>query len=133
MQVQEMIAAHPNAKGRPNARLTDCIEQCYNCAQTCTSCADASLAEPDILELKQVIRLCLDCADICTPTGSMASRRTGSNVVTLRAVIEACEMACRVSADECEKHAHHHEHCRICADACLRCADACTAALAEVH
>ena len=133
MPVHEMISAHPDVQGRTSARLLDCIEQCYSCAQTCTSCADACLAEPDVMALRQCIRLNLDCADICGATGAMASRRTGSNVHTLRAVIEACEVACRACAAECQKHAQHHEHCRVCADVCARCADACRAALADVH
>jgi hypothetical protein len=83
--------------------------------------------------LKQCIRLNLDCADICGATGSMASRRTGSNVPVLRALIQACEQACRACGDECLKHADKHEHCRVCADECLRCAESCRDAVAEVH
>ena len=34
-------------------------------------------------------------------------------------------MACRACGDECEKHAAHHEHCRLCAEVCRRCEQAC--------
>ena len=36
-----------------------------------------------------------------------------------------------VRAEECEKHAGMHEHCRICAEACRRCEQACDQLLAE--
>lgn len=133
MQVHEMISAHPDVQGSTADLLLRCIEECYNCAQVCTSCADACVAEQSVDKLKQCIRLNLDCADICATAGAMGSRRTGSNVEVLRAVIRACELACRRCGEECERHAGDHGHCRICADACMRCADACGEALAEVH
>ena len=133
MQVHEMISTHPDVQGSTADRLLRCIEECYGCAQTCTSCADACLAESSADKLKQCIRLNLDCADICATTGAMATRRTGENVEVLRAVIQACELACRRCGEECRSHAEMHEHCRICAEACMRCAESCNEALAEVH
>ena len=50
----------------------------------------------------------------------------------LRAMIETCALACRICAEECEKHAGRHEHCRVCAAECRRCEQACTAAIARV-
>jgi hypothetical protein len=50
----------------------------------------------------------------------------------LRASVEACVEACRVSRDECERHALHHEHCRLCAESCRRCEEACRALLAAL-
>lgn len=132
MHVQEMISTHPRVKGNTNDALLDCVEQCYDCSQTCTACADACLGEPSVAELTQCIRLNLDCADVCAVTGALASRRTGSNDQVLARQIEACALACRLCADECEKHAQRHEHCRICADACEQCFDACQDALASL-
>ena len=109
-----------------------CIEECYSCAQICVSCADACLAEQDSRDLRQCIRLNLDCADVCVATGALASRRTGSNEGVLLAVLAACGEACRTCAGDCEKHAAHHAHCRICADACRDCADACDKAMQAV-
>jgi hypothetical protein len=40
-------------------------------------------------------------------------------------MLHACAAACRLCADECEKHAKMHEHCRICAESCRRCVSAC--------
>ncbi|MEX0759736.1 MAG: four-helix bundle copper-binding protein, partial [Tistlia sp.] len=104
----------------------------YRCAQACTSCADACLAEESVADLRQCIRSDLDCATICTATGEAASRRTGSNEALLRELLEVCRSACRTCAEECERHAGMHEHCRICAEACRSCEAACADALPTI-
>jgi hypothetical protein len=87
-------------------------------------CADACLSEPAFAELAHCIRTDLDCADICTATAQVLSRRTGTAGV-LDALLRACEEACRACAGECERHATHHRHCALCAEACRSCEDAC--------
>ena len=131
MHVQQMISTHPQVRGNTNDALIRCIEECFDCAQTCTSCADACLAEDMVQDLRQCIRFNLDCADICAATGTVATRRTGSNEMVIRAMLEACAQACRLCKEECQRHARM-EHCRVCADACQRCEDACQGALATV-
>ncbi len=76
-------------------------------------------------DLTQCIRANLDCADICTTTGSALSRHTGYDANVTRALLEACATACTSCGDSCEQHASMHEHCRICAEACRRCERAC--------
>jgi hypothetical protein len=125
MHVEEMIRTHPQVRGSTNDALIRCIELCYDCAQTCTVCADACLAEDEVKELAQCIRLNHDCADVCAATGSLGSRRTGSNELVLRSMLEACAQACRLCGEECARHAQHHEHCRICAESCRECEHAC--------
>lgn len=133
MHAREMISAHPDVKGDVSEALISCIEACYDCAQTCSSCADACIAEEEVAKLRQCIRRNLDCADICTATGSLASRHVGPDQEVLRSAIELCALACRLCAEECEKHASHHEHCKICAAECRRCERACAAAVRVVH
>jgi hypothetical protein len=133
MHVREMISTHPHVQGSTADALLRCIEECYGCAQTCTTCADACLGEDNVSQLVQCIRLNMDCADICAATGAMASRRTGSNIEVLRTTIQACAEACRVCGEECRKHAQMHEHCRICAEACESCEQACRDAVSQVH
>jgi len=125
MQAVKMISAHPNVQGNTNDVLASGIEDFYNCAQICISCADACLAEDVTPELKQCIRTDLDCAAITSAAGEIASRQTGSNEELLRQVLQACETSCRLCAEECEKHANKHEHCKICAEACRKCEDTC--------
>jgi hypothetical protein len=127
MSVQEMLRSHPTAPAGEDQELIRCIEECLVCAQACTSCADASVAEDDVASLRLTIRLCLDCADVCESTGRVATRLTGNQSSPLAAMLEACADACRRSGEECERHAEHHEHCRLCADECKRCEEACRA------
>ncbi|MBI2260895.1 MAG: four-helix bundle copper-binding protein [Caulobacterales bacterium] len=133
MHAQEMIATHPHVQGSVNAALIRCIDECYDCAQACVICADACLGEEMVQSLLQCIRLNQDCADLCAAAGAIAWRRTGSNETVIRATLQACAEACRVCAEECERHAKMHEHCRISADSCRRCEDACTAAIQTVQ
>jgi len=71
------------------------------------------------------IRLCLDCADVCTATVGVVSRQTENDANVTRSLLEACVSACKSCRQECERHAEMHEHCRVCADACRRCEEAC--------
>lgn len=132
MQARPMISSHPDVKGNVNEALIRCIEECFACAQVCVSCADACLAEEMVPHLRQCIRLNLDCADVCAATGSVGTRRTGSNEEVIRHMLEACATACRLCGDECEGHSGRHEHCRICADSCRRCERSCREALASM-
>ena len=47
-------------------------------------------------------------------------------------LLDACAATCKSSGDECERHAHLHEHCRVCAEACRRCEQACRELLAAI-
>lgn len=128
--ISAMIDAHPRGAGSiDKEKLAEGIAACFECAQTCTVCADACLGEDMVSDLSACIRTDLDCADICTTTGNILSRQTGRNTGVTRAVLQACRTACAVCAEECESHAGMHEHCRICAEACRRCEAACASLL----
>lgn len=129
MQTKEIIATHPDVRGNVNQVLIDAIDAAYACAQTCTSCADACLAENMVADLRQCIRLNLDCADVCGAMATLGSRRTGSNEEVIRKMLDACVTSCRLCGAECQRHAGKHEHCRVCADVCRRCEAACQSAL----
>lgn len=131
MHAQEILATHPQAAPDANGQLAACIEACLDCAQVCTVCADACLGEEMVADLVQCIRTDLDCADICTATAAIAARRSSESI--LRDVLTACEGACRTCAEECERHAKMHDHCRICAEVCRRCEQSCRQALRTFH
>ncbi|MHA7264638.1 four-helix bundle copper-binding protein [Arthrobacter sp. TMN-37] len=125
-RIAAMLDAYPKDLGGVDRdKLIECITACYECAQTCTACADACLSEDEVAHLTKCIRTDLDCSDVCAATGAVLSRHTGYDANLTRAVLLACEAACRTCADECEQHAAMHEHCRICAEACRRCETAC--------
>jgi len=105
--------------------LTEVIDALSRCAQACAADTDADLSEPDVTEMVQCIRLCLDCVDVCTATGGVMSRPADKDASVARTLLEACVAICKSCGDECERHAHMHEHCRVCAEACRRCERAC--------
>jgi hypothetical protein len=125
VSAREIINLHPHPSNVDRDVLLRCIEECLDCAASCTSCADADLAADDVHEMVRCIRLCLDCADACEATARIAIRQTEPDLHVLRAMVEACAAACKACGDECERHAAHHDHCRICADVCRRCEQAC--------
>ena len=129
MTFQEILNLHPKPAIVDRALLAICISECLDCSASCTACADASLSEDDSTTLRRVIRLCLDCTDLCDATRNMVARQTDSHPGSMAATVEACRTACIASAEECERHASHHEHCRLCAAVCRRCAEACVALL----
>jgi hypothetical protein len=129
---KQMLESHPRGAAVKVGPLIECIEACLDCAQSCTACADACLGEAEPAPLVRCIRTCLDCSDVCATTGRVLSRQTEFEADVARAVLEACAQACRTCGAECERHAGHHEHCRVCAEACLRCERACTGALSAL-
>ena len=133
MTVREMLDAHPSPVGGDRDALVRCIEACAECDASCTACADADSAEPDVEDLIRCIRLCLDCAEVCHATGRIATRQTHRDTGVLRGALQACIASCRASAEECDRHAAHHEHCRICAGVCRNCEQACADLLASLQ
>jgi hypothetical protein len=120
-----MVRTHPaDLGGLDPEAIAACLQECLSCAQACTTCADACLSEPDPGELVTCIRLDQDCADICTATARVLSRRGDPGGIA-SGLVSLCEEVCRACAEECERHAGHHEHCAVCAEACRSCEDAC--------
>jgi hypothetical protein len=129
---EAMLKTHPRPIDINQRVLVECLQACHDCAQSCTTCADACLGEKEVQTLTRCIRLNLDCADICAVTARLISRHTDSYGPLQRQQLQVCQEACEACAKECDKHAHHHEHCRVCAEACRQCAEACQALLLEV-
>src|SRR5262245_59046071 len=118
---RQILETYPRTVQVEAGVLVACIEACFDCAQSCTACADADRAEPDVLTMLRCITLCENCSDICLATGKVLSRQTEFVPQLARSVVAACLDACRICAEECERHAHHHEHCRLCEEVCRTC------------
>lgn len=116
------IDAHPKS---PPAQtpLRDLVVALNECAATCTVCADACLSEPDVSMLAECIALNELCADVCTAAGRLAARVGHHRKSVMTHQLQACQEACRLCAEECER--HEHEHCRVCAESCRRREEAC--------
>jgi Domain of Unknown Function (DUF326) len=130
---RQLLDTYPRTFNLDAGLLAAATDAANDCAQACTGCADDDLSEPDVAELIKCIRLCLDCADVCTATVRVISRQTEYDANLTRPVLEACVMACKSCGDECERHAQMHEHCRVCAEACRRCEQACRQLLAAMN
>jgi hypothetical protein len=126
----ELLTTHPREATFDAGKLAGTIDTLFGCAQSCTSCADACLGEEDVSTVVRCIRLCTDCADVCLATGRVLSRQTETDPQVVRVLLDACVTACAACAEECERHAAHHDHCRVCGEECRRCEEACVDALA---
>ena len=130
MSIEKMISEHPDvASGQANEPLGRAVKHAMYCAAICNSCADACVAEP--MDMRQCIRMCLDCSDVCDATYRLATRRTGSNRELIRAQLATCIKACELCETECAR--HENDHCRRCAQMCRECADDCRAALESLN
>jgi hypothetical protein len=122
---RQMLAASPARTPFELHDVAAAIDACFNCVQACTTCADSDLIEEDIVALRDCIALCQMCADICDAAARVLSRPGHWDDFVVRPLLEACVRACTTCADECDRHAKHHRHCAICAEACRTCAQAC--------
>ena len=71
--VRAVFKSHPDQPVLADA-MSSCIDACYTCVEACTTCADACLSERHVEHLAACIRLDLDCAAVCTATGSVVAR-----------------------------------------------------------
>ena len=122
---RQMLDSYPRTFNLDAGVLAATVDALSDCAQACTADIDADLSEQDLAEMVKCIRLCLDCADVCTATLGVTSRPAGYDASVTRPLLQACVAICKSCGDECERHAQHHGHCRVCAEACRRCEQAC--------
>jgi len=122
---RQLLDAYPGTPYADPGVLAATIDALSDCAQACIADADDDLREDDLAEMVTCIRLCWDCADVCTATLGVVTRQTAYDARVTRPLLEACVAVCRSCGDECARHAPHHEHCRVCEDACRRCELAC--------
>ena len=122
---RQLLDTHPGTLNADADVLAAALDALSDCAQACLADADDDLSEQDLTEMVKCIRLCWDCADICTATLGVVSRQTAYDARVTKPLLEACIATCKSCGDECEQHAQHHEHCRVCEQACRRCEQAC--------
>lgn len=123
--VERMLRTNPEAPFAPMDSLAHCIHAAMECAQVCTGCADACVAEQAGGRLDRAIRLSLDCADVCTTAYRMLSRQQSPDLALVAMMVELCAAACESCAIECAHHAARFAHCQVAAAACQRAYSAC--------
>jgi uncharacterized membrane protein len=122
---RRMLDTSPSPVTVDASVLAGVIDALSDCAQACVADTDNDLGEPNVAEMVTCIRLCLNCADVCTATAAVIGRPAGYDASVTRPLLEACAAICKTCGDECERHAEMHAHCRVCAEACRRCEQAC--------
>jgi hypothetical protein len=122
---RQLLDAYPGNINADADLLTATIDALSDCAQACVADADADMREQNVAAMVTCIRLCWDCADICTATMGVVSRQTAYAAGVTRPLLQACIAICNSCGDECARHASHHRHCRVCEQACRRCEQAC--------
>jgi hypothetical protein len=122
---RQLLDTYPGAVSADAGVLAAAIDALSDCTQACIADTDADLSEQNLAEMVKCIRLCLHCADICTATVGVVSRQAEYDANVTRPLLESCVAICKSCGDECERHAPHMAHCRVCADACRRCEQAC--------
>lgn len=125
VNVTEMIGASPNSLSIDGALLAKCIDACFECAQTCTTCADGCLAEMPS-EMQRCIARCTSCGDICATTGRVLARPShgGHYITVIEALVRACVESCQACQEECGGHPAS-ERCRLCTQTCQQCEQSC--------
>jgi hypothetical protein len=122
---REMLGTYSGAINVDADVLAAAIDAVSDCAQACAADTDADLDEHNLAEMVKCIRLCLNCVDVCTATAGVISRPAAYDGDVAKPLLQACVAICQSCGDECERHAQHHAHCRVCAEACRRCEQAC--------
>jgi hypothetical protein len=122
---RQILDTYPRTLDADDNLLAVAIDAISDCAQACQADTDADLSEQNLAEMVRCIRLCLDCTDICAAAGAVLSRLAEYDPAVTRPLLESCIAICHSCGEECERHAAHMEHCRICAEACRRCEQAC--------
>src|ERR1700733_10515936 len=118
---RDILDASPSGVPLGVPEVATAIDACLNCFQTCTSCADADLAEDDIAEMRTCIALCLNCADVSQLTGRVLSRPARSERFVGYCLLQACVRTCTSSYEHCVVHAEHHRPSAICEKVCRAC------------
>jgi hypothetical protein len=122
---RRLLDGYPRDLNLDKDILAKSVDAITDCAQACIADTDADLAEHNVSEMVTCIRLCLNCADVCTAAAAVTSRPAGYDAHVTKPLLEACLAICKSCGDECERHARMHAHCRVCAEACRRCEQAC--------
>ena len=122
---RQMLSAYPDQSRIDAGVLASAIDALSDCIQACTADVDADLGESDLADMVKCVRLCVHCTDVCAATLGVVSRPAEYDANVTKPLVEACVAICKSCADECERHAEMHAHCRLCGDACRRCEQAC--------
>jgi hypothetical protein len=101
--------------------MEQCIENCTNCHRICLETAARHFRGESTPRLEEtLVRLLLDCAEICRTSADFMIRGSDQHEHTCR----ACAAICAHCADECDRRGED-PYLSACAEICRRCAASC--------
>lgn len=103
-----------------NTELDRCIDDCYNCANSCNTTVAYCLEKGGRHANAAQIALMLDCAAICETAASSMGRNSNAHPLICR----ACADICRKCEDDCRSFGDDPTM-QECADVCRKCAESC--------
>jgi hypothetical protein len=105
------------------------IENCTNCHRVCLETAARHFRGEKEPRMKEtLVRLLLDCAEICSVSADFMIRGSELHAHTC----QACAAICDRCADECDK-LGQEPHLAACAEICRRCAESCREMAGVTH
>lgn len=119
MPQTQTIIDHANVElATSSEQLARTIDVLFACVTSNTTCADACLGEETVAELRDCITTNNLCAEVCVATARALARiREGSYAILKMQLLAAIEATSKC-AEECDRHADMHAHCRVCAEDC---------------
>ena len=102
--------------------MEQCIDNCTNCHRICLETAARHFRGERSPQMEEtLVRLLLDCAEICRTSADFMIRGSDQHRHTCR----ACAAICSRCADECDRKGED-PYLASCAETCRRCAESCT-------
>lgn len=101
--------------------LRECVRMCAECADLCLRAASAALRRQEALASFDHQTMFQDCADICATTARFIGRDSPHHIH----VCAECAEICLVCAEVCEGLADADDLINQCAVTCRRCAEMC--------
>jgi hypothetical protein len=95
---RQMLDTYPRALDVDAGMLAAAIDAMTDCAQACIADTDADLGEQNVTEMIRCIRLCLNCADVCTTTAGVTSRPAGYDADVTEPLLEPAWRSARAAA-----------------------------------
>lgn len=95
------------------------VDACIACAQACNKCFRVCLEKQNLHEMKEVLSILVDCAEICYVTAAYVSNDNLYTQELSRTCIDLCEKC----ADICQS--YEDLHCQASVKACRHCAEEC--------
>ncbi|PJJ70617.1 hypothetical protein CLV46_0139 [Diaminobutyricimonas aerilata] len=121
MMMNEMMGDRMRSmQGMDMDMMQRCMETLTAAEQACVMCADGD-AEAG---MAMCASMCMNCADVSSAMMRMMLRPSGFEMQSMMAMMQATMTMMTACAEECEKHADMHEHCKLCAQACRTAAEA---------